>query len=258
METKISAQLFTVRKQMKDYDSISTTFSKLKDIGYSNIEVARVKFSLDEAHYIKKQCDRLNITIGSTQIKYKKILSDFRNIVKIHKLWNCKYLGVSVLPFQYSIKGKKGLIEFSKKLNILGKRLNKHGIHLLYHHHDMEFVKYDSKTGLDIVMDNTNPNYVNLMMDTYWTQKGGKDPVTQIDKYKDRIKVVHLRDYVIEPCKIKGLYKVSDTALGNGNLAISEIVKKAQCFNIPFLAVEHNTKKPFEYLSISKNYINNI
>lgn len=247
----ISVQLFTVRKYMKTPQQIKKTLKRLGGLGYNYIEVARIKFNEEEGQAIKEACDEYGIRVGSTQIKYKEIIKNFDLLVKLHKMWNCQYIAVSVLPTKHILQGEAGIRNFAPKLNELGKRLAGHGLNLLYHHHDMEFVRYDGKTGLEILMEETDPDYVNLMMDTYWTQKGGRNPVAQIRQFAERIKVIHLRDYRTNFAYRKGGFYVEDCPLFEGNLDMKAIVETAREVGVPYLPVEQATDHPFEDLKIS-------
>ncbi len=254
----IALQLFTVRKHMKSHDQIRATLHKINEIGIKHIEVARVKFTMEEAQVIRQVCTKLKMTISSTQIKYKRIMKDFDNIIALHQLWGCDYIAVSVLPTKYILKGEKGIRQFAQLLNQLGERLRKHGLRLLYHHHHMEFARYGGKTGLEILMEETNPLYVNLMMDTYWTQRGGKNPVDLMNQFADRIKVIHIRDYQVSLSLMKQDYVVSDCALGDGNLDIKGIVKRANELDIQTLAIEQDTKEPFAEIKKSFDYMSEL
>ena len=44
-------------------------------------------------------------------------------------------------------------------------------------------------------MENTDPNLVFIEMDTYWIMRGGQDAVELIKKYKDRLVLLHQKDF---------------------------------------------------------------
>lgn len=256
--SNISIQLFTVRKYMKTHDQIRATLHKLNEAGLKHIEVARVKFTMEEAEVIRQVCTKLGMTIGSTQVKYKRLVKDFDNMVAVHQLWGCDYVGVSVLPMKYILQGERGIRNFAVLLNKLGERYRKHGLRLLYHHHHFEFARYGDMTGLEILMEETDPLYVNLMMDTYWTQVGGRNPVNQIHQFGDRIKVMHLRDYKVSLSKWKRDYVVSDCALGDGNLDVTAIIHAAESVGVDYLPIEQDTDIPFEEVTKSVQYLKTI
>ena len=67
----------------------------------------------------------------------------------------------------------------------------------LYHNHDFEFEKYDGKTAMDILLENTDKDGFKLTFDTYWSQFAGVDPTEFIKNHADRIYVTHLKDMAI-------------------------------------------------------------
>ena len=44
-------------------------------------------------------------------------------------------------------------------------------------------------------MENTDPDLVFLEMDTYWMIRGGQNPLELMQKYKDRLLLLHQKDF---------------------------------------------------------------
>ena len=77
-------------------------------------------------------------------------------------------------------------------LHNLGRRAVENGMRICYHHHMGTGVQYRSE--VDRLMSSTDPELVNLLLDTghlYWA---GDDPLDMTRAYADRIKHVHLKD----------------------------------------------------------------
>lgn len=77
-------------------------------------------------------------------------------------------------------------------LHALGKRAVENGMRICYHHHMGTGVQYRSE--VNRLMSSTDPELVNLLLDTghlYWA---GDDPLDMARAYADRIKHVHLKD----------------------------------------------------------------
>src|SRR5678816_663196 len=79
-------------------------------------------------------------------------------------------------------------------LNKIARACHERGIDFAYHNHSFEFQKFDGKTGLDIVFENTEPHLVKAELDVYWVKHGGEDPVARINKFGDRVIALHLKD----------------------------------------------------------------
>lgn len=246
---------FTVRKHMKSVKEIPKTLVKLKTLGVDNLELAYIDWNDQVVEAIRDTCQQEDIKILSSQIKYKIITERYDEIVAYQHQLGCHNIAVSVLPTKYIIKGESGIRSFAEKLNALGERLKGDGLNLLYHHHHFEYQRLGNQTGLELLMAITNPDYVNLEMDVYWTQVGGKNPSTIIQQFASRIKVIHLRDYQVKMKLLKQDFVPENCSLGQGNLNLVEVVSIARKLGIPFLAFEENTKKPFEAIKISMDYL---
>lgn len=247
--TKISLQTFTIRKHIQEEKDIDCTFKKLKDIGINYLELSYVDFTLDNIKIIKKYLDKYNIKVLSTQIKLNKIIKNYSEIVKIHKLLNAKYIAISVIPFHSLLLREFGLKKLSTKINNLGKKLKEDGLELLFHHHNFEFIKFNNKMALDILVENFNPDYVNILSDTFWIKKGNFDVISFLKKYQCKIKGIHLRGH--KYISSRGV----DSNLVDSAIDFKEVINYSMSEDIPYLAIEQNTSTPLEDIEKSVNHI---
>ncbi|MFA9390964.1 MAG: sugar phosphate isomerase/epimerase family protein [Prolixibacteraceae bacterium] len=253
---KLSVQTFTIRKQLQTNRGIEASFKKLGEMGVEAVELARIGFSKNEIQSVKEASNKHNVEIGSTQITYDFLVKNFDWVIEFHKILDCKYTCVSVLPTKYILGNEKKLLAFSHELNELGKRFLKEGIYLLYHHHHFEFRKYGNRLGFDVLSEALNQEYVGFVLDTYWLQRGGKSPQDFIEKYAGKVKVVHLRDFKLNWKPFNLL--PNDTELGNGNLDFKKIKEACIRSGVLYAAIEQDTKTPFESLEQSINYYRTI
>jgi hypothetical protein len=52
------------------------------------------------------------------------------------------------------------------------------GLTFIYHNHNFEFRKFGGKTGLQILMESTDPDWFQFEIDTYWVQMAAAIPPT--------------------------------------------------------------------------------
>jgi len=74
----------------------------------------------------------------------------------------------------------------------LGRRTADAGVALVYHHHMNSLGEKPRE--IDAVLDATDPRHVGVLFDIAHYQQGGGDPVAAIRRYRDHIRVVHLKD----------------------------------------------------------------
>ena len=77
-------------------------------------------------------------------------------------------------------------------MTALGRRTADLGIPLVYHHHMNSLGEKPEE--IDAVLAATDPKAVGVLFDVAHYQQGGGDPIAAIRKYRDRIRIVHLKD----------------------------------------------------------------
>jgi sugar phosphate isomerase/epimerase len=144
-------------------------------------------------------------------------LAAWGKIFDDHKTMGSKYV---ILPMNFWSNNVEGLEAECALMNKIGEEANKRGLKFGYHNHSIEFAVVPGTDQMyeDFLIANTDPDKVLFEMDVYWTTFGDQDPVAYLQKYPDRIKVLHIKDdYVIgESGKID--YKaIFDQFYKNGN-----------------------------------------
>ena len=141
-----------------------------------------------------------------------------------------------------------------------------------YHNHYQEFQRFGDKLVYDIIMENTAPGLVYAEMDTYWVARGVQDPVAFMEKYNDRLILLHQKDFpgdVGEPlCMFDGIvdpdreidsevFEVtknpnSFTEIGTGILPIQDYIEAAKsCPNLDYIILEQDATRLDEIESIN-------
>ncbi|GAA2735241.1 hypothetical protein GCM10010360_28490 [Streptomyces nogalater] len=77
-------------------------------------------------------------------------------------------------------------------LNVIGELAAGKNMRLCYHHHMGTGVQ--TAEDIDRLMAGTDPNYVHLLLDTGHLRFAGDDPLTAVERHKQRIKHVHLKN----------------------------------------------------------------
>ncbi len=190
MSLPIALQLYSVRDEMvADFEG---TLRKIKGFGYDGVEFASLYGK--EPQYVKDFLNELGLTPISAHVSLEEILEKKDEVFKTYKFIGCEYI---VIPY-LDEKRRPGGPLFEKTLEDMkeaGKKAKEHGLYLLYHNHDFEFIKIDEKYGLDIIYEKISSDYLGVQPDTCWIKVAKEDPVQYIKKYKGRVPVVHLKDF---------------------------------------------------------------
>ena len=166
---------------------------------------------------------------------------------------------------------KERIIEYTKELNEMGRRLKEEGLSLYYHNHHMEFSKYDGKYLMDIMVEESDPEYLGFELDVHWLQRGGVNPLEWIKKLEGRTKIIHIKDYRINQTLdlsggVEGIMRsmadvVEFAEIGEGNLDMKAIIDLAGETGVEHIFIEQDNtygRDPFESLEISANNLRSL
>jgi sugar phosphate isomerase/epimerase len=243
---RLAAQLYTLREYLKTPEDIAVTLKKVKAIGYNAVQVSGVGPIDPKA--LKELTDREGLSICATHIGYAELTEQMDQVIEKHHLWGCKYVGLGGMPQEFR-GSKEGYEAFAKKATEIGRQLNNAGLKFIYHNHDFEMAKFDGRTGMDILFQETDPECVDFEIDVYWIQSGGGDPAEWVRKMDDRMKVVHLKDMVAVNAREQRFAEV-----GEGNMNFARILEACKEIGVEWGAVEQDQcygADPFDCLQRS-------
>jgi sugar phosphate isomerase/epimerase len=241
--SRIAAQLYTLREFTKTPEDVAKTMKKVREIGYEAVQVSGMG-PIDPKE-LKKIVDGEGLYICTTHIPYQKMVDTPEVVIEEHQLWGCKHPAIGGMPGEY--RNAEGYHRFAKEASEVGKRLAEGGMHFSYHNHSFELEKYGDKVGLEILRTESDPKYFNLEIDTYWIQHGGGDPAEWVSRCKGRIPLLHLKDMAM-----RGSEQLM-AEIGEGNLNWPSILTAAKEAGVDWYIIEQDVcqRDPFESLAIS-------
>ena len=153
--------------------------------------------------------------------------------------------------------------ELAERLNKVGKALKEQGIELLYHNHNCELRKVNTKqTAYDILLEETDPSYVNFEFDSYWFAEGGADPLYWMRKLGSRMKLWHINDRGsrVSGVSMTPILKTDSMELGTGNMPLDALMEQAKEAGCEAVILESHRnwieKSPVKSFQLSAKYLN--
>ena len=153
--------------------------------------------------------------------------------------------------------------ELAERLNKVGKALKEQGIELLYHNHNCELRKVNTKqTAYDILLEETDPSYVNFEFDSYWFAEGGADPLYWMRKLGSRMKLWHINDRGsrVSGVSMTPILKTDSMELGTGNMPLDALMEQAKGAGCEAVILESHRnwieKSPVKSFQLSAKYLN--
>jgi sugar phosphate isomerase/epimerase len=243
-KTMIAAQMYTLRDFMKTPPDMAKTLKKIKEIGYGAVQLSG-HGPVDDKE-MKKMTDDNGLIICATHIGYELIRNNPDRVIEQHKIFECENPAIGGLPGEY--RSAEGFMRFAKEASQAVKKLADAGMRFSYHNHSFELEKFGSRTGLQILYEDSDPKLFNSEIDTYWVQHGGGDPAAWIRKLKGRAYLVHLKDMAIKG----GQQRFAE--VGEGNLNWPAIMDACKEAGTEWYIVEQDStyeRDPFESMAIS-------
>lgn len=189
------------------------------------------------------------IEIVSSHANIDRILRDTEKLIEEHLTFGCKLICTGTIPVKKSFLGLKYKDNVKKfcedytKAAAIGK---KYGVTLSFHNHKHDGYKRQLETSLiEYILDNTQN--VDICFDICWAHAAGIDAAAILNKYKQRISVMHLKDYNGAKCCLLGTGKVDVKglmALGKKTGVQYEILEE----ETPGVNKPEAIKKSMEYI----------
>ncbi|MCM3440449.1 sugar phosphate isomerase/epimerase family protein [Metabacillus halosaccharovorans] len=273
---KFGVQMMMLKGKVEELGAYET-MRKIKGLGYHSVEVSQIPMTTENVSELKRASEDFRIEIAACSAALEPnmpgmpgetLATDFEKIVNDCKTLNCNFLRIGMLPL-HLMGNKDKIMEFILKAEAMAERLAEHGIELYYHNHHIEFEKYDGETLLDIMKNNTSK--IGFELDVHWIHRGGENPVDVINRFENRISLLHLKDYRIghldvteEDLKERAKFwskftnVIEFAEVGQGSLDFTAVIEAGLKSGAQYFLVEQDDtygRDPFECLKISADHL---
>ena len=217
-------QMYSVRDLTEK--NMAEALRQVASLGYRNVEFAG--FFGHPAEEIRDLLAQYGLRASGTHTGMDAIADHFEETVHYHRTIGCKNI---IVPGA-DLSCQEKLDAFVEKANRFGPLLEREGITLGYHNHAREFLL--NADGSAIHEQLVYRTKLRLEIDTYWAWVGMGDPVALMERLRDRIHVIHIKD---------GDRDGNGRPLGMGQAPCREVWQKAAEMKIP-MVVESETLTP--------------
>jgi len=283
---KIGIQFFSLPKMLNN--DFAGTVKMLSKMGYKEVELyGPYTFSTGAA---KKSWDAVTPSLGfkgsgffgHTAAEVKSLMKQNGLAVpsmhtdldtlqnRMDKLGEAAHaLGSEFVVLPAIPEDKRKTLDDYKRLaeafNKIGEAAKKNGVKFAYHNHGYGWKTVNGQVPIKLILDGTEPSLVFLEMDLYWTTAAGADPIALLEKYKNRYRLMHVKD-MSKKVRFSGdggdskqwieLFPYMTTA-GNGVIDLKKILPKAKENGVKHFIVEQDMvahpeialKKSYDYLA---------
>lgn len=250
---QVAVQLYTLRDHLATPGEIISTLRKLRAIGYQAVETFKLS-PMTSDEWARALKDEGLICCGAHENPDDIVANPDRVIERLEGV-GCRFAAYPY-PKGVPLETLDDIKTLAARLNASGKILHDAGYVLAYHNHGIEFRRIEGKLIIDVLFEETNPDYMKAEIDTYWVQYGGQNPVDWCKRLKGRLPLLHLKDYMLKDNGTSNGIP-SMTEIGRGNLDWKAIIEAAEESSCRWFIVEQDVcpGDPFESIRLSFEHI---
>ena len=275
-----AVQQFMLGTVMNNEKQARETLRAMKEAGYDGIELCGFMIhpmgmmvrlltqaagmpvgkggNLDWRALIKES----GLQVVSLHLDLGTLERDVQAAIEDAKSFDTKYIVITGM-YRFDYGSETAVIDLTDRLNKVGKELKENGIQLLYHNHncELQFVN-ESQRAYDILIEQTDPEYVNFEFDSYWFAEGGADPLHWMKRLGNRMKMWHINDRGsrVVGASMTPILKTDSMELGTGNMPLDALMEQAKTAGCEVVILESHRnwidKSPIKSFQLSAKYLN--
>ncbi|MBC1604070.1 sugar phosphate isomerase/epimerase [Listeria rocourtiae] len=232
MTTPIAIQLWSVQDACQE--DFFGTLEHIAEMGYDGVEFAG--YYDTPAIDLKAKLAELGLGIAGSHIPYEQLRDELDAVIAFEKELGNAYIVCPGAEFETEAEW----IEFAKSLRLISDKIRDAGLHFVYHNHAHEFEKLGNDYILDVLLAGVHGLEVEL--DTYWVHHAGVDVVPYMERWADRMPLIHLKDMKRAP--------IESTEIGNGVLAIRRFAELAEQSGVKWFVIEQEAFEKAPLVSV--------
>jgi len=241
-------QVYSVRNQLNE--DFEGTMKKVAQVGYTLVEGYGLNLDgkylgkITAEHY-KKVVTDLGMNLIASHCAYFNH-EDAPKMIEAAEISGIDYLIIPSIPgrLRMDIGGYKTVAE---NFNKIGEQCKAAGLKFGYHNHAFEFDIIENQIPQEILMNETDTEYVVFEADIFWCNKGGYDAVKLIEKYPGRVELFHVKDATAEK---------HEATVGEGVIDFKSIFEAGKANGLQHYFIEdERTDDPFANIKADHDYI---
>ena len=234
----IALQMYTMRNCMADEKQLLETLRRVREIGYRSVQITRPAYVTIEA--LKRMLDECGLSADSALGHCMKLDEEYDAILHEAEVLGTRVVRLDGIPMELA-QTAEGYRTFARILEKGGKAFRAAGYDMYYHFHAFEWTNFGAERGIDILLNETTPEYVGFQPDVFWLTSAGTEPSSSLRLFAGRARYMHVKDYAIKP-RTGALEDVPNcfAPVGRGNLNWPGIMKTAREIGIDHFVVEQD------------------
>ena len=249
-----AVQQFMLGTVLSNEQQARETLAAMKAAGYDGIELCG--FMIHPIGFVVKL---LTKAAGMPVGKGGNL--DWHKLAEEAKSFGTQHVVITGM-YRFDYGDEAAMHELAQRLNKAGEALAAEGIHLLYHNHNCELRHVNAeKRAYDILLEETDPAFVNFEFDSYWFTEGGANALAWMQRLGPRMKLWHINDRGtrITGSAITPILKTDSMELGTGNMDLDSLMAQALAMDVDAVILESHRNwvdnSPVKSFQLSAKYL---
>jgi sugar phosphate isomerase/epimerase len=188
---RIGVQLYTLRDRLER--DVPGTLQQIAAIGYGEVETHDL-FGLSATEF-RSLLDGNGLATPAGHVPIGAMRDNLEGVLATAQTLGQRWVVVPWLP--EAERTLAGYRRVAADLNRAGEAAQTRGMRVAYHNHEWEFLPVDgTRTGYDLLLDETDAALVDLELDLFWAVQAGQDPVELFQRQPGRFPLCHVKDMV--------------------------------------------------------------
>ncbi len=279
---KKAVQQFMLGTALNNETQARETLAALKAAGYDGIELCG--FMIHPIGFMVKLLTKaagMPVGKGGNLDWHKLVRESGLAVVSLHtdlgslerdphavaqeaKSFGTRYAVITGM-YRFDYGDEKTVRDLAGRLNKAGEALQKEGVALLYHNHNCELRRVNpQKRAYDILLEETDPRFVNFEFDSYWFTEGGANALAWMQRLGTRMKLWHINDRGsrVSGSAVTPILKTDSMELGTGNMDLDSLLEQALKVNVDAVILESHRNwidgSPVKSAQLSAQYLQRI
>lgn len=178
---------------------------------------------------VRSKLDETALDVAAAHVGLEALEADLDATAAAYASVGCDGVVVPYLE-EANFESVDAIQAAADRLSALVGRLADRGLALHYHNHAHEFDTVEGERALDRLL--AAAPAVGLELDVGWAAAAGDDPVARIERFGDRIALLHAKDMRLDPRAF--------AEIGEGDVPMADCLAAATAAGVDWLVYEHD------------------
>lgn len=241
---------FTIREQM--FEDVRETIAAVTSCGIRNIEFSMAdlkggvpSFQGSPVAELATLSEEFGFDVPSLGVSAADLDQRIDKVIAAAQALGASYVRISGnFPQDGVTFPREEYLELARILNASSGPLSEAGITVAYHNHGWEFeMLSEGHSGMDVLLEQTDPEKVAFELDLFWSETAGVDTVALIENNPGRFPLFHVKDAKL------GLNAAGDetptfATVGSGYIDFANIFEHAGTAGAEYFYIENDQPEP--------------